>query len=149
MTIVSPDLALSQEIPDSMTKFGEDKSPGIEWTGVPPRTESLVLICHNPDANDFSHWVVYNIPPALTTLTPDLPKVRELRTGAIQGMNGFRERGWGGPDISHGTHRYIFTLYAIDRTLEPDPRLENRIGILSLIREHVLAEASFERVYTK
>jgi Raf kinase inhibitor-like YbhB/YbcL family protein len=149
MQVSSPQLLVEQEIPEYMTFDSKNINPAIVWSGVPPKAESLVLICHNPDENDMSHWVVYNIPPELDALPEDLGNRRILRSGAIQANNGFKTVGWAGPDPQYGTQRYVFTLYAVDTKISPEPRLQNRVGVLSMIRNHVIAEASFERVYTK
>ncbi|HEY6326143.1 MAG TPA: YbhB/YbcL family Raf kinase inhibitor-like protein, partial [Candidatus Cybelea sp.] len=44
---------------------GFDRSPELEWSGVPKGTKSFALIMHDPDApipGGFYHWVVYDLP---------------------------------------------------------------------------------------
>ena len=37
-------------------------SPDLTWTGAPEDTKSFALIMDDPDANDFPHWAVFNLP---------------------------------------------------------------------------------------
>src|SRR5688500_1076305 len=50
--------------------IGDNLSPPLEWSGVPPQTRDLVLVCEDPDApalQPFLHWLV-RIPPTATRL---------------------------------------------------------------------------------
>jgi Raf kinase inhibitor-like YbhB/YbcL family protein len=107
-------------IPRRFSCEGEDCSPPLSWSGVPPEARSLVLICEDPDAplQTFVHWVLYDLPPTLTQLTEDVPTEPALSSGAKQGKNSFGGVGYGGPCPPTGPyHRYFFTLYAVDRPL--------------------------------
>jgi Raf kinase inhibitor-like YbhB/YbcL family protein len=62
-------------IPIKYTCEGQDISPPLSWSGVPPATKSLALIIDDPDAPDpaaprmtWVHWVLYDLPPASTGL---------------------------------------------------------------------------------
>src|SRR5712692_8961850 len=75
------------EIPAKYTCEGQDVSPPLAWTGVPPNAKSLVLIVDDPDAPDpaapkmtWVHWVLYNIPPVSTGL-PEAVGSKNLPTG--------------------------------------------------------------------
>jgi Raf kinase inhibitor-like YbhB/YbcL family protein len=74
----------------------------------------------DPDApsGTFVHWLVYDIPPAVTELEEGLPPTPTLPNGARQGLNGFGDLGYGGPQPPSGTHRYFFHLYALDIKLD-------------------------------
>jgi Raf kinase inhibitor-like YbhB/YbcL family protein len=55
-------------IPVKYSCDGEDRSPPLEWDGVPAGTQSLALIIDDPDAPDpaapqltYVHWVLYNL----------------------------------------------------------------------------------------
>src|SRR5512135_1457059 len=59
------------DIPSRHTCEGQDISPPLAWSGVPPAAKTLVLVADDPDAPDpaaprmtWVHWVLYNIPPA-------------------------------------------------------------------------------------
>ena len=50
--LVSPAFAPGGEIPRRYTCQGEDISPSLAWTGLPPGTKSLALILVDPDVPD-------------------------------------------------------------------------------------------------
>src|ERR1700744_5555259 len=68
MQLTSPAFGHGGEIPTKYTADGQDVSPPLEWTGVPPRAESLALIVDDPDAPDpeapkttWVHWVIVDM----------------------------------------------------------------------------------------
>jgi Raf kinase inhibitor-like YbhB/YbcL family protein len=63
-------------------------------------------------------------------------------------MNGFRKVGWGGPCPPSGTHRYRFTLYALDQELgiADTPSAED---VRAAMQGHVLGDAELEATYTR
>src|SRR5580704_2644392 len=79
LAVTSTSFADGAEIPAKYTGMGI--SPQLSWTGAPAGTASFVLIMHDVDAaipagsltNDISHWVVWNIPGATTTLAEGGP----------------------------------------------------------------------------
>jgi Raf kinase inhibitor-like YbhB/YbcL family protein len=53
------------EIPARYTCEGDDVSPPLSWSGIPPGTKSMALIVDDPDAPDpkhprvvWVHWVL-------------------------------------------------------------------------------------------
>ena len=46
---------------------GDNISPQLSWTGAPDNTQSFVMIINDTTA-DWSHWILYYIPPNITTL---------------------------------------------------------------------------------
>ncbi len=75
LTISSPAFGNNQPIPSTYSCNGENKSPELVWSDIPPSTRSLVLIVDDPDApmGTYTHWVVYNLPPTLTGLSEGDP----------------------------------------------------------------------------
>ncbi|MBK1986191.1 YbhB/YbcL family Raf kinase inhibitor-like protein [Sphaerospermopsis aphanizomenoides BCCUSP55] len=129
-------------IPTKYTCDGANISPPLSWDEIPPSTQSLVLIVDDSDApvKTFVHWVVYNIPSTLYQLPEQIPAIKTLTNGAVQGKNDFGNFGYGGPCPPSGTHRYFFQLYALDKTLS----LASGAGksqIISAMQYHVLAQA--------
>src|SRR5262249_49177712 len=51
-------------IPKKYTADGPDVSPPLSWSEPPAGTESLALICDDPDApvGDWVHWVLWGLP---------------------------------------------------------------------------------------
>lgn len=122
LTIKSTAFTEGGKIPSRYTCEGNDISPPLSWEGVPDNTRSLVLLVDDPDAPDprapkmtWVHWVLYNIPPDTAGLaegTADLP------TGTGEGINDWKQTGYGGPCPPVGSHRYFHKLYALDTVLE-------------------------------
>jgi len=88
-------------------------SPALAWTDAPAGTKSFALIMHDPDAplaGGFTHWVLFDIPPA----TKDLPEGFQAGSLGVSGNSGFRRQGYGGPCPPTGAHHYHFMLSALD-----------------------------------
>jgi Raf kinase inhibitor-like YbhB/YbcL family protein len=114
LTLTSSAFAADAAIPREFTCDGANVSPPLAWTGVPAGTAALVLIVDDPDARDFVHWIVLDLPGA----DGDLPNgVATSAPTPQQGTNGFGKVGWGGPCPPSGTHHYRFTLMALSETL--------------------------------
>src|SRR5687767_15532592 len=58
---------------------GEGTSPAMTWTNAPVGTQSFVLHMHDLDVarnrttDDQAHWLVWNIPPTVTSLPEGVP----------------------------------------------------------------------------
>jgi hypothetical protein len=133
-------------IPRRHTCDGEDVSPSLEWSGVPDEARSLVLIVDDPDARGFVHWVVYDVTATSTGALPE--GFSESPDAPPQGMNDFRRSGYGGPCPPSGTHRYVFTLHALDEPtgLSGTPTAEEvRRGM----EGRVVAETRLSATYTR
>jgi Raf kinase inhibitor-like YbhB/YbcL family protein len=116
ITLRSPAFADGDTIPRVYTCDGDDVSPPLEWTGVPPDADELAIIVEDPDApgGTFVHWVLWGLDAGLSGLDQgDLP------AGAREGRNDFGRAGWGGPCPPRGSdpHRYVFTLLALSDPL--------------------------------
>lgn len=116
-------------IPDSKDhmRFGENRNPGIAWSGAPAGSRSMVLICHDDDVparaddvnredrtiaedfprNRFYHWVMVDIPPvtehiaeasASKGVTPGGKRKTTGPAGSRQGLNSYTEFMKGNPD---------------------------------------------------
>ena len=109
MTLTSSAFGNDQSIPAKYTCSGQNVSPPLEWKGVPASARSLTLTVDDPDApgGHFTHWLVTNIRPSVTSI----PEGGQVGT---DGKNGFGQPGYGGPCPPSGEHRYVFTLRALD-----------------------------------
>jgi len=109
--ITSQDFKNNQPIPSIHTCDGNDISPQLSWSGAPAGTKSFALTCIDPDApsGDFIHWLVCDIPAGITTFSQAGP----LPAGIKEVENDFGRKSYGGPCPPSGTHRYIFTVYAL------------------------------------
>lgn len=140
-------------IPARYTCEGEDRSPPLAWSGVPPGTRSLALIVDDPDAPDpqaprmtWVHWVLYDIAPSLSGLPEDA--ARNLPGGVREGMNDWKRTGYGGPCPPVGRHRYFHKLYALDVVLG-DLGRPTKAKLEQAMAGHVLGRAELIGTYQK
>lgn len=152
LTLTSTAFAHQSEIPSRYTCEGENLSPPLAWSGVPPGTKSLALIVDDPDAPDpaapkrvYVHWVAYNLPPEATNLPEAVAK---LPGGGRDGTNDWQRTGYGGPCPPIGRHRYFHKLYALD-TLLPDIGHPTKATLEKAMAGHVIAEAQLVGTYQK
>jgi len=154
MKISSSSFAPMASIPTKYTCEGDDMSPPLEWTGVPPSAKSLVLIVDDPDAPDpqaprmtWVHWVVYNLSPATTALAEG-QSGKTLPAGAKLGLNDWKKASYGGPCPPVGSHRYFFKLYALDVVLA-DLGHPSKQDVETAMQGHVVGTAELVGTYEK
>jgi Raf kinase inhibitor-like YbhB/YbcL family protein len=152
MKITSSAFPHNGQIPTQYTCEGEDVSPPLSWSDVPPGAKSLALIVDDPDAPDpaapkmtWVHWVLYDIPPNVAGL-PEA--VKSLPPGTREGLNDWQRTSYGGPCPPVGRHRYFFKLYALDVEL-PDLRHPRKAALEKAMKGHVLTEAQLFGTYQK
>jgi Raf kinase inhibitor-like YbhB/YbcL family protein len=129
--------------------IGDNTSPQLRWTGLPPETRQLVLIMDDVDVP---------LPrPLLHTVAVIEPGVAELGTDALQpGTAGvrfipgdLRNRGYAGPRPipGHGPHRYRFQVFALDEPM-PD-HVTTAKALLKQMAGHVLARGVLTGTYER
>lgn len=136
-------------IPDRFTADGPDRSPRIQFAGVPAETRSLALVFDDPDApgGTWVHWVLYDIPGTTRELPEGLPRTGALPDGARQGRNSWDEIGYQGPSPPPGKpHRYILHLYALSAPTGAEPGLTAR-DLEAKLGTHLLASATYHGTY--
>jgi len=152
LTITSSAFADQGTMPRRYTGDGDDVSPPLAWSGIPEGTQSLALICDDPDApvGTWVHWVIWNIPAGETGLAEGIPpEERELSNSAVQGTNDFRKTGYGGPAPPRGpVHRYFFKLYALDTTLDLAPG-SKKAALEKAMQGHIRAQAQLVGRYSR
>ncbi len=133
-------------IPVDYTCDGKNVSPPLTVSGVPEGTQSLVLMLEDPDAanGSFTHWLLWNIPPATTEiLTGTAP------AGAVIGGNDTGDTGYSGPCPPAGSqHHYVFTLYAIDAPLYAPPG-STKSDVKKAMQGHVIGTTTFATMYRR
>jgi hypothetical protein len=144
-------------IPARFTCEGDDRSPPLEWSGVPEGARSLALIVDDPDAPDpaapkrtYVHWVLHDLPPTATGL-PEGAGADALPPGAREGQNDWKRRGYGGPCPPIGRHRYFFKLFALDTVLGAlgGPGGATKHDVEAAMSGHVLEAAELVGTYQK
>jgi len=105
-------------IPQKFWRNQSNVNPPLAIDGVPDEAGSLALVVDDPDAvavagEIFVHWLVWNVPPDLTTI----PENWEV-SAALEGENDFGDVGYGGPAPPDEPHTYRFKCFAVDGTLD-------------------------------
>lgn len=151
-------------IPSEFTCDGADRSPPVEWSGVPGSARELALLVDDPDApgGTFTHWVVIGLPPGIQGLKPGVPAEANLPVGSLveadgavpgkparQGKNDFGKVGYGGPCPPGGTHRYRFRLFALDASLPASEDIPTRAELVRAMEGHIVAEGTLTGKYTR
>jgi Raf kinase inhibitor-like YbhB/YbcL family protein len=138
-------------IPVKYTCDGENMSPPLKWSGVRQDAKSIALISDDPDApvTTWVHWVLYGLPPDVTELAEGVPTTDVLASGARQGINDFKQVGYGGPCPSPGSpHRYFFKVYALDTEVGLDAGA-TKSDLLRAMKGHILAEGQLMGTYQR
>ena len=153
LTLESSAFRSNGEIPTRYTCEGDDVSPPLAWSGVPPGAKSFALVVDDPDAPDpkapktvWVHWVVYNLPSSSHGLAEGAS--RTLPAGARDGKNDWKRTGYGGPCPPIGRHRYFHKLYALDEELS-DLHEPTRAQLESAMQGHILGQVELVGTYQK
>lgn len=130
-------------IPERYTCDGSDVSPPLTVEKVPEGAVTLAFIMDDPDApaGVWDHWIVYDIPPG----TPIPEAVESLGT---PGRNSWGRTDYGGPCPPSGTHRYFFSVFALETSLGLAAGAD-KSEVLDAISGHVLAKATLMGHYSR
>ena len=145
----SPDFGDWAMMPRRFTQEGENLSPPLKWENLPDGVAELALVVQDPDAplpDPVTHLIAYGIDPA-----------SEIETGGLNagaplglGRGSFGRVGYSGPRPirSHGRHRYVFQLFALDTPLglEGTPDLRT---LTNTMAGHVLARGELTGWYER
>jgi Raf kinase inhibitor-like YbhB/YbcL family protein len=147
LTLTSDKLSQNGMIPKQYTCTGADISPALNWQNIPENTQSLALVMQDPDASNgvWTHWIIFNIPPRALGLNEGALQPK----GILYAQNSWGQAKYQGPCPPKGMmHHYVFTLYAINKTLD----LSNGAGaddVLNAMTGYVLDSASLTGLYQK
>lgn len=140
-----------QSIPVKYTCDGKNISPKVSWANVPKGTKSFAVIIDDPDAGPtpWVHWVIFNIPNDQRVLRKDIPAKKVLKSGAEQGINDFKEIGYGGPCPPAGPpHQYVMKLYALDTELNLAAGL-TKADVVQAMKGHIVEKAALKATYKR
>ena len=142
MKVMSENFVDNSSIPSEFTCDGINVSPQISWKNVPDETKSFALSSIDPDAlGGWIHWLVYDISKELRKLEKNI-----LPAGAKEVENDFGKKPYGGPCPPSGTHRYVFTIYALD--IEHLDGVNKR-NFLDKVENHTIEKAVFTGLYKR
>lgn len=148
LTLTSPDFEDGGVIPDKYTQNSPNPvSPKLEWSHVPPGTQSFVLLMHDPDVamgkktDDVTHWMAFNIPGTATELAQGQPADAKLPDGEIQIVNTGRKVGFmgSGAPAAGPYHHYTWELFALDTKLDLGPDA-TRQQVVDAMQGHILGK---------
>lgn len=113
MSVRSPHFREGGPIPREFSGHGDDVSPTLELTGIPPQARSLAIIVDDPDAprGTWTHWTAWNFAPGTT-------RIERGMKGPVEGRTSAGTTGYHGPAPPSGTHRYFFRVFALDGMLD-------------------------------
>lgn len=143
--VSSPVFEYNGPIPEKYTADGAGVSPPIEWAGVPPNAEAVVLLVEDADSptpEPFVHAIVWDLPGSDVAIPEGaLASKRDDSAMDAMGRNSYFNASYLPPDPppGHGTHRYVFQVFALDIV----PRFESppgRAALLEQIRGHVISK---------
>jgi Raf kinase inhibitor-like YbhB/YbcL family protein len=154
-TLSSSAFASGGAIPTRYTCDDANVSPPLAWSGAPAGTKSFALIVDDPDAPDpaapkrvYVHWVLYDIPGTVTELAEGEARASSV-SGAHDGLNDDKGRGWTGPCPPIGRHRYFHKLYALDALLGDLGAEARKADVERAMAGHVLATAELMGTYSR
>ncbi|MXO85929.1 YbhB/YbcL family Raf kinase inhibitor-like protein [Altererythrobacter aurantiacus] len=121
-------------------------SPPLAWTEPPAGTRSLVLLVEDPEVpsmEPFVHCLGMGMPAREGALAEgELPPV--------MGLNSYQKAEWLPPDppTGHGSHDYVFQLYALD-IASPFAADAGRSAALDAMDGHVVGTAILLGTYSR
>lgn len=144
-SLTSPAFASSQNIPVLYTCDGKNISPPLKIHKISPSAKSLVLLINDIDTPQGSwvHYVAWNIP-----VTTEIIKEGALQNLGVVGVNSYGKNTYGGPCPPNGSHRYVFTVYALDTFLVLEASASKQ-AVIDAMNTHVIYEASITGLYQR
>jgi len=142
--LTSPAFEANGSIPSKYTCDGQGTNPPLQIAGVPAGSRSLALIVYDPDVpksikpdGRYSHWVLWNIATGTSA-------IEEHRSGGIS-ENG--RSGYIPPCPPNGEHRYIFQLFALDKSLA-DEKIYLEQDLRRVMQGHIMEQTELVGRYT-
>jgi len=152
LSVTSSAFSSGAVLNDQYTQNGADMSPTLTWTKGPPGTVSYVVLAEDSGVNrpePITHWIIYNLPTTVTSLSQEMPTSPTLDNGGVQGKNIAGKLGYIGPKPPAGqTHPYHFQVFALNTKLNIDPDKADRAAVVSAMKSRVLASGDIVANYT-
>ena len=146
LQIGSSAFAPNGAIPSKYTCDGQGMNPPLSFAGVPPKTQSLVLIVDDPDvpknlmpSGVFDHWLVWDLESTSKGFAEGEGK---------GGINGMGQEGFMGPCPPDREHRYFFKLYALDTKLT-GVKIANKADLETAMNGHIIEKAELIGRYVR
>jgi len=137
-------------IPELYTGYGADVSPELCLSNIDEKARSIAVIMDDldhPIRPGYNHWVIWNI-PVMTTIPSNIPhgETIECLPGAVQGR-GYGKHRYAGPKPPFNwSHRYLFSVFVLDCTLEL-PSASRKRDLVKAMNGHIVQQASLAGHY--
>jgi Raf kinase inhibitor-like YbhB/YbcL family protein len=133
------------KIPKEYTCDGKNVNPPLKVENAPSNAKSFALVFDDIDAprGTYVHWIVWNIDPGLKEMRED-----SVPEGAMQGMNDFKKRNYGGPCPPGRAHKYVFKIYALDTVLNLNPNGTKK-DLEKAMEGHIISQAQLTGSYKR
>ncbi|MBC7659128.1 MAG: YbhB/YbcL family Raf kinase inhibitor-like protein [Chitinophagaceae bacterium] len=145
--IGSPAFNDHSPIPSEYSADGGNQVPPIYWSRLPQGTKEVILVMEDMDP-PFSgprvHLIGFRISPSETQFSAN-----SLRTGQL-GYNSLGKCEYLGPKPlqSHGVHRYVFQIFALDKHMDWTT-LPKKSILKKILPGHVLARGELTGTYER
>lgn len=138
MKLTSSAFGSEEAIPKEFTCDGKGNHPPFAISGVPEAAASLAMIVDDPDApmGTFTHWVIWNISPKTAGITDG-----EIPPKSQEGTNSGGSIGFYPPCPPAGSHRYFFTLFALDTTIGLDGKAK-KAELENAMKGHIIEQTN-------
>jgi hypothetical protein len=117
---------------------GVNRAPGLTWTNVPAGAQSFAILEVDPDGaggQGVNHWVIYNIPGNVTSIsTGDVAAAKYTPGRGTGDLVGYRGPC---PPIGDAPHHYVFTLYALSSPPTLPAGLD-RAGVFAAMKGNIV-----------
>jgi Raf kinase inhibitor-like YbhB/YbcL family protein len=132
---------------------GEGVSPPLRWSNLPAETAELVLIVEDPDAPlpaPSVHLIATGVAPDVSGLPAGALNATADSEGLQLHHGRLNRKGYFGPlpPPGHGSHRYVFQLFALARPVETRETL-NRKTLLEAIEGKVVARGRLTGLFER
>lgn len=153
---------INEEVPFSLTADGFadgdavpadhaccNGNPAMQWASVPEDTKTVALIMDDPDANDFPHWAVFNLPSDAGAIPAKasgkgIPSSWDSAS-VVELKNGFGFEGYLGP-CPPTNHTYRWRAWALGTELDP-ATIQTFDDLEKAAEAEALAAATFSATY--
>jgi len=138
MKLTSSAFANEEKISVIYTCDGQKIHPPFSISGIPDGTKSLAMIVDDPDApaGTFTHWIIWNIDPTAVDITAG-----QVPQRSIEGINSAGSTGYVPPCPPSGSHRYFFTLFAVDTTIGLDGK-SKKADLENAMKGHIIEQTN-------
>ena len=133
------------KIPKKYSCDGPNVSPSLKIENAPSDTKSFALVFDDSDApgGSYVHWVVWDIAPSVREI-----KENSVPEDAVQGVNDFKKRSYGGPCPPRRAHKYVFRLYALDTLLNLNPNSTKK-DLEKAMEGHIISRGQLTGLYQR